>query len=434
MFRLFFKISIIGLLFFGLTTACTEEDPLGGGTTRPVEEEPAGPSIGLVADVGLVSSSTDIIAGTAFTVKVSATAGEAALKSFAVIENGSTMSFDRLQFSDPDIGANPVLIIKEADKTGIDWEITLIATEAEGNQSYSFEITDDNNKVDVVFLNITTLPAEVTPPSAVVVEEAPYFWGQKICPPGTIFTMLVRAEQGSSPIQSISVLEDGLPIEDITRLDANGTPFPANPWVFTEGQEALEIEVSIQTNTDGNDHRYEVVVGDANNESSIVGIDVAAQPTGTDLTESLTGKLLLNQAGPTGTGGINLFTGESTGSMDESAQLRDEGIDLDVENAVNWKRQISGINGSVIRVVDTSLQPESFSFGAIQFKEEVQNLFDTGRALITENSAGRLVTLPVIVGDIFAVQQGETYFLVEVTNLNLTESDNDDYYELSIKY
>ncbi len=435
MFRLFFRISMIGILFFGLTTACTEEDTLGGGgVPRPVEEEPLGPSIDLVADVGLVSSSADIPAGTAFTVRVSAQAGEAALKSFAVVENGATMPFNRLQFSDPDIGANPALILKEADKTGIDWEITILAPETEASHAYSFEITDENDKVAVVFLNINTVPMEVLPPSAVVVEEAPYFWGQKACPPGTSFTMLVRAEQGSAPITSITVLEDGIVIDDITRLKANGAEFPANPWIFTDGLEALEAEISIRTSEDGNNHTYQVVIGDGNEESSLLSIDVIAEATGTNLTNSLTGKLLLNQAGPAGTGGIDLFTGEGTGSSDSNAHLRDEGIDLDSEMAANWKRQISAINGAIIRTVDPSEQPEGFSFGAIQFKEEVQSLFDTGRDLITQNDTGRFVTPFVIVGDIFAVQQGDTYFLVEVTNLNVTEIDNNDYYVLSIKY
>jgi len=267
-----------------------------------------------------------------------------------------------------------------------------------------------------------------------VVEEAPFFWGSKECAPGTIFTILVSAERGSTPIESITVLEDGIVIEDATRLDANGGEFPSNPWVF-EAVDALEIEVSIRSNDDGNDHRYDVVIGDANGESSIVGIDFIAQvqPTGTALSTTLTG-VLFNQAGPAGTGGINLFTGEGTGSSNANAHLRDEGVDLDQSAAANWKQQISAINGSVLRIVDPSSQPEGFSFGAIQFKEEVQALFDTGRDLITQNSAGRFVTIPVIIGDIFAVQQGDNFFLVEVTNVNITESDNEDFYELSIKY
>ena len=288
--------------------------------------------------------------------------------------------------------------------------------------------------MEEILLTVTTVSAEVIPVSAVVVEEQPYFWGTKTCPPGARFTMLVRAEQGSSPINSITVLEDGLVIEDVSRLAANGSEFPANPWEFTDGLESLEAEISIRTNEDGNDHTYQVVIGDANGESSIVSIDVLAQATGTDLTNSLTGKLLLNQAGPAGTGGIDLFTGESTGSSDANAHLRDEGIDLASEVAANWKRQISAINGSTIRIVDPFEQPEGFSFGAIQFKEEVQSLFETGRDLITQNDVGRFVTPFVLVGDIFAVQQGDTFFLVEVTNLNVTEIDNDDFYELSIKY
>lgn len=432
MLRLFFKISIIGALFFSLTTACTEEDPIGGGT-RPPTEQLIGPSIDLVADAGLISSSSDVPVGAAFTVRVSAQAGEAALKTFTVVENGSNVAFNRLQFSDPDIGANPVLILKDADKTGITWDITIQAPETEGNQNYSFEVVDENDQLKTISLNITTVPAEIIPPSVIAVEEAPFFWGSKVCPPGTTFRMLIRANPGSALIESITVLEDGLAIQDITRLAGNGDPFPSNPWIF-EGLEGLELDVSIRTSDDGNDHVYEVVIGDTNGESSSVSINVAAQPTGTNLTASLTGTLLLNQAGPAGTGGINLLTGESTGSNDEAAQLRDEGIDLDLSAASNWKQQISAINGATLRVVDSSDQPEGFSFGAIQFKEEVQNLFDTGRALITQNDEGRFITLPALVGDIFAVQQGETYFLVEITNINVTTDNNDDSYELSIKY
>jgi len=40
----------------------------------------------------------------------------------------------------------------------------------------------------------------------------------------------------------------------------------------------------------------------------------------------------------------------------------------------------------------------------------------------------------VIVGDVFVVQNGGNYFLLEVTNINVTMDNNNDFYEFSIKY
>ena len=433
MFKFIFKISLVSILFFGLTTSCTEDDLGGGGTTRPIEEEPAGPTIALVADANVINEGTTVPAGGMFTVRLSAQAGEAAIKTITVLENGIAMPLDRLQYSDASVGANPTLILNDDLKTGLTWDITITAPMEEGSTPYSFEVVDDNDKGAVIFLNMTVEPDVIIGPTAQVVEQAPYFWGSKTCPPGTRFTMLVAAESGTSPIQSVTVLEDGNPITDLTRIQANGVEFPGNPWIFSEGQTALEWEVSIRTSEDGNDHNYQVVVTDTREMQSIVGIDVFAQPTGTALTNSFVGKLLLNQAGPAGTGGINLFTGESVGSSAAEATIRDEGIDLDLPAASNWKRQISGANGSTIRTVGAD-QPETFSFGNVQFTEEIINLFDTGSDLITQNAAGRDVTAFVIEGDVFIVKNGDNHFLVEVTKIVQTEDTNDDYYELSIKY
>lgn len=436
MFKFLFKISLVGILFFGLTTACTEEGTLGGGGTPiPVEEEPLGPSIGLVSDVGFVSTNTTIPVNSNFTVRVSTEAGESALNTFTVLENGAPIDFNRIQVSEPAVGANPVLILNEAWQTGFTWDITFTGAADPVNNSYSFEIRDDNDKIDVVFVNVTTEAeaVEIVGPTTEAVAGGNFITGSAVFPSGVPFEVLLNAQSGSSPIQSVTILEDGLPIDDLTRLQANGQEFPANPWVFSEGQDALDWVVSIR-NAESGDHLYEIVVEDANGEISILPIEIFGQATGTSLTNSLTGRLLFNQAGPAGTGGINLFNGESVGSSDPSAHLRDEGIDLSVGPSVNWNQQISGANNSVVRLVNTFSQPEGFSFEGIQFQEEIQDLFATGQELTLTNDEGRAITPFVIVGDIFAVQNGGDLFLVQVTNIVVSDDTNDDFYELSIKY
>ena len=435
MFKFLFKISLVGILFFGLTTACTEEGPIGGGGTPiPVEEEPLGPSIGLVTDAGLVSANTTIPVNSNFTVRVSAQAGEAALNTFTVLENGAPIDFNTIQVSEPEVGANPVLLLNEAWKTGFTWDITIQGASEAVNNSYSFEVKDENDKIDVVFVNVTTeVEVAIVGPTAEAIAEGNFISGSAVFPSGVPFEVLLAAQSGSTPIQSVTILEDGLPIDDLTRLQANGQQFPSNPWVFSEGQADLDWVVSIR-NAESGDHLYEIIVADENGETSVVPIEIFGQATGTSLTNSLTGRLLFNQAGPAGTGGINLFNGESVGSTDASAHLRDEGIDLSVGASVNWNQQISGANNSVIRLVSASSQPEGFSFEGIQFQEEIQDLFATGQELTLTNDAGRAITPFVIVGDIFAVQNGADFFLVEVTNIVVSDDTNDDFYELSIKY
>jgi len=80
------------------------------------------------------------------------------------------------------------------------------------------------------------------------------------------------------------------------------------------------------------------------------------------------------------------------------------------------------VNGSIIRTLGN--QPETFNFDNIQFTEEIVSLFETGDDLIVQNGAGRFLTPFVLVGD----------FLLEVTNVNVTANDNNDFYEFSIKY
>lgn len=430
MLKFLFRISFVSILFFGLTTACTEDSPIGGGTTRPIEEEPLGPSVGLVADVNVVSENTTIAPGESFTVRVNATAGEAVLRTLTILENGSVLDFSRAQYSDASVGANPTLILDQTLQTGFTWDVTIMAPETPGTIAYSFEIEDDNDKVDVVFLSITVEDAPAVAPTSSIVEGLGS--GTKICEPNVRFLIRLVAESGSSLIQSVAVLEDGQAIQDLSRIQANSTEFPANPWIFSEGVTTLDLDMGIRTNSDGNDHIYTIVTTDENGLESAVSIEVLAAPTGTSISNSLEGRLLLNQAGPAGTGGINLFTGESVGSSSAEAHIRDEGIDIEKTNDVNWNQQISGVNGSIIRTLGN--QPETFNFDNIQFTEEIVSLFETGDDLIVQNGAGRFLTPFVLVGDVFVVQNGGDLFLLEVTNVNVTANDNNDFYEFSIKY
>ncbi len=420
--KIILKLSLLTLLFFGLLVACTEE----GGVRIP-EEMPTGPTISLVAGPNQISSDATVPAGGTFTVQVSAQAGEAFLDIFSITRNGSNVPFDQLQFDQSDIAANPVLIINNDYKTSINWVIQITTDGSGAADTYTFTIQDENNQTASTSILIAQ---ESAPPSLQFLEEAPYFWEDKTCPPDTRFTVRVLANKGTATLQTVSIFEDGLLITDLMRIQINGFDLFNNPTdVATDSRDGFDWEISIQTASDFGTKNYEIVVADENGQTASVALNVT---TGTTVTV-LSGKLLLNQAGPVGTGGINLLTGDGTGSSDANAHLKDEGIDTDLPVANNWKQQISGANGSVIRTLGSD-QPETFDYDNILLSEQIVELFVAGQDLTLTNGAGEAITEKIEIGAILLVQNGENHFAVRVDDVSVSPSDNADFYELSIKH
>ena len=136
---------------------------------------------------------------------------------------------------------------------------------------------------------------------------------------------------------------------------------------------------------------------------------------------------MLNQAGPAGTGGLDLDTGASTGSSDALAEIIDNGIDASLPAASNWIQSISSVNGSTIRVLRPGLNglEETFSFASVLTKEEIPGLHNNNAAVYSGET--------VIVGDLFTVERGGSFYILEVTNVNVTTTDNSDSYRFNVK-
>ena len=144
------------------------------------------------------------------------------------------------------------------------------------------------------------------------------------------------------------------------------------------------------------------------------------------ISETISGKLLLNAGGPMGTGGINLLTGDGTGSgIADGGHIKDEGIDLALPNDQNWKKRISGIGNTVLKTPGIDFPVDDFD--AVAFTEEIQTVFDNGDDIT--------MTSVINIGDIFLAQldSGEVV-LVKITDVTETTNNNDDFYTLSIKY
>lgn len=156
----------------------------------------------------------------------------------------------------------------------------------------------------------------------------------------------------------------------------------------------------------------------------------------------------MNQAGPANTGGLDLDTGESVGSKDMRAEIKDQGINLDRPATDNWRRQISGANGAEVRTVKLSDLAENLKFSDIKFKEQILDAFAKGKALdgvdifrnsrgdkiATDDDGNEKVSQPMAVGDIFAVKRDNKHYLIECVKVNNTTNNNNDSYEFNIKF
>lgn len=260
---------------------------------------------------------------------------------------------------------------------------------------------------------------------------------------GSTITFTVTAAKGTNDLSSFTVTEDGVNMGtdrySIQEYTDNGITLN-NPQLLTGNDVSnfvYTVNITVPTEnadpTVSADYVYDVTVagtsGLTDSDFVTVTVNATAVPT-TPLDDTLFG-ILLNQAGPPGTGGLVLGTGAGVGSAD--GDIRDMGIDTDLPNASNWRQQIGPSNGSVMRVVNTANLPEGFSFANTSNKEEIIAAWDTGDDLTNEVN-GLPATDIVETGDMYVVIQNGVYYLLSIASIDPTADDNSDSYTIDIKY
>ena len=247
----------------------------------------------------------------------------------------------------------------------------------------------------------------------------------------------IVADAGDAELNSLSVFKDGVLINpDDLRIfttigdDATEIDPVNNPQTITDGfRNSFEWEIRVRTPDFGASSTYAFTVTDTDQETDEISLTVTTEVPDTPLDSMLMG-VLFNRSGPTGTGGLDLDEGLGTGSMSALAEIRDEGG----VGAGNWLRQISGVNGSVIKTLNTD-DIDNFDFDAITTKEAIIGLFVDGDDLMDDGS-GTLVTEPIQAGDVFVVfnENNQRYYLLQIAQVNEVDSDNSDNYVIDIKY
>ncbi len=251
---------------------------------------------------------------------------------------------------------------------------------------------------------------------------------------GESITIRVSLLQVDNPMESFTIKEDNVNIPTGRMTIDGGAVTVQNPFLLVgDAKKSAVYDITITTDAVADESRtYSITVSDEANLTDEVQFLVTV--TGTPLTE-ITGALL-NAGGPAGQGGLNLFTGESTGTVGSDptaadAHIKDEGIDLDKAPAENWKQQISSINGSEIRVPGSG-NVENFNYDDVTTLEALIGAFEAADEL-PDNADGEDVSEMVNVDDLFLVKNGDNYWLLKVTAVNPTVDDNSDSIEFSIK-
>ena len=418
------KLLFIALLA-SMVASC--EDTTGGGTT--IE---ASPVASLESGVDFVTGSASIGAEDVFKVKFLADKGDNDMSTIAILEDGVEVDASRLNYNGAGYGvvSNPYTLLP-TEVSAFSAEIEIISHSDASTRTYTFRATDTKGNIDEDFIDITTSTGPLT---ISFTQMAPFTFGDITLDQPTSVKFQINATKGGAALESIAVLEDDVAISDMTRLRYNTADdlagafnFDTNPQALTgDAQQSFSWIIWVGTHSDEStkEYAFQVTDADGNVEEVSLNITIDLPATGTPITSDLTGKLLLNAGGPAGTGGIDLITGNGTGSSDPLATLKDQGIDTSQPTASNWVRKIAPVNGAILRKPAADFPTSGIGF--VQFTEEISDAFDAGSS-ITESDV-------ILVGDVFLVQDvSGNIFIVEVTNVVETSGDNDDYYELAIK-
>ncbi len=254
----------------------------------------------------------------------------------------------------------------------------------------------------------------------------------------------VSATKGTKALKTVTVYEGSTKVS-IDDFNVDGKLADANPFLIASPTDAMSWDIEIKVTALAGTATYSVKVEDDGGLSDEATFEVIVTAPETPLSMTLEGATfnLWNQAGPVGKGGIDLDNGNSTGSADAAAELRDMGIDSLAGSGDNWRRRIGGVGGTTVRFAGNG----SVEFGNVASKEAIVSIYENATDLLPASTytTGNIdvwgnfkVSETVNEGDAFVVYKSanNTYYLVIVNTITETTTlgDNTDKYNVSIKY
>ncbi len=381
------------------------------------------PSIELLSEAGFLSGDATI-GDENIIVKISASAGDNPMQAIDFQQDGARMDASRLTI-DGAAAASGAPLLSGDDKNALTWEVE-ITPHADGVADYTFVASDESGETSSVTITITI---EKTPPTLT----APNGITDLSASPSMLTSISLEGMNPSGEALSrLSVWEGGVEATGADRFffgdNSSSIEFEGGIDLEEADQSGFTKSLFIRTNaTLGTVDNYTIQLTDINGQEANLDITVEAKGTALEFTAN---GVLLNASGPQGQGGLDLDTGNGNiNSTSMDAEIKDEGIDLGMPDAVNWKQQISGANGSVIALLEPGNFPEGFDFDALSTKEEVRAAYDASTAIAAASDK-------VTTGDIFGVYNAtaDRYYLIRVANVMLTTDDNKDEYTFDIRW
>lgn len=415
--KLFLKLTGFAFLLSALfIVGCAEEEEPRIGNAQD-------PFINVLNATGFVSNGATIIPGQDFQVRVQAQTGDALLNTITIREDGTSLPLSRLKSVEIDgvaqSSANPLALFNDL-KNGVTIDFTITAPNSTSLVSYSFTVTDDDGNTDEVTIDLTF----AGDPTVSLVDEAGFLSADASLQEAGTFVVKVEATRGGAALQSIGVFEDGVLIDELSRLDFNGFEFDANPFsLAANDKEGFIAEVGVVSHASGiANYAFEILDEDGNKASISINVDIES----TAVDGQFTAIMVNNADGPSDSfGGLDLDdTPEAVAFNSADAELRDLGIDTDIAVPENWLQQVEPVNGATLRVPDFT-QSENFSFDNANSREAIVAAYDSG----IEQTQSEALS----VGDLLIVKRNEDYFLLEVTRVEVTTDNNLDFYEFDIK-
>lgn len=387
--KLFFFIAVLGFI-----TSCEPEVIIND------------PSVSLVDEAGFISADATVNAGDTFTVKLSADKGDGEMNSLTILKDNVNLPTSDFQI-DGAIANNPKLLF-DGDRTGFTYEVAITAPVDAGTSVYTFKVDSDDTGSNSTSIEITVDETN-TPPALSNDMNASI----ELVNPSTV-KIVLSAAKGTSPLNTITVAEEGTIIADLTRLSWGATEFIANPNLLEgadkDGFVAAELFLKSQ-NTIGTTNYTITLTDEAGNESAINYAITLLTP----ISDEFNSVSLFNNAGAM-FGAVDLPTGTNVSSTTMDGDI----VDLGNDGSDVWRMQIGAVTGTSLRTIDAS-----YTYDNVTSKETLQAAYDAGTE-VTET--------PVLgAGSVFTASKDGVLYLIEVESVNPTSGDDNDAYTLNIK-
>lgn len=418
--RIFSRIAVVlsALAVVLFSAGCDPETPGGGGgVTLP-------PIVTLNSGTDLISFNQErSLSNPSFVVSVSGEDGDASLRDLAITENGSVIPASQLNFISGQTANNPILTTG-TDAGGFTYQIEITPSNTTAAAvTFGFRLTDVDGEVANTEVTITYTVTQ--PLIELLVEDGLVSGDATVTNSGTNFNVKVRMDDTDALLASLTILENG-DVMDASRLTFNGGAFPpANPLVLIP-EERMGVTFSINVNPDvttTETRSYTFRATDANGVTGERTVSITFDPPASDLSFDTTG-VFFNSSG-VNLGGLDLDNGMAVAFNSAEAEIRDNGINLDLPVDRNWLATIRAINGAVLVAVDLSTIGDGTTFADVLTTATISTAFENG----VMPPAGA-----VQVGDVFAVRRNDRTYLVRIDEVNFTTNDNNDNYKVSIKY